>query len=194
MQKQAPQTIAIDISKDTLEVLSEKRSFSVANAKEGFAELVKNVRSFESPVAVFEATGGYERQLIEALASKAAPFARLNPARVRNFTRSEGVKAKTGPIDARMILRIAQQKDIRLDSPADPTRQENSGPARQEKPTQGSFDPGEEPSAKQPQGIHRSVKRIIKVLEKELHAIENGYESSSNPTPSFTSNQKSRSR
>ena len=120
MQKQASQIIAIDISKETLEVLSDKRSFSVSNAKEGLDELIKHVRSFENPITVFEATGGYERQLIEALANKALAFARLNPARIRSFAKSEGVKAKTDPIDARMILRFAQQKDVRPDSPADP--------------------------------------------------------------------------
>lgn len=172
MQKQASQIIAIDISKETLEVLSEKRSFSVANDQGGLAELLKHVRTFENPITVFEATGGYERNLIEALASKALTFARLNPARVRNFAKSEGVKAKTDPIDARMILRFAQQKDIRPDSPVDPTRQEIADLLDRRNHLSSALTQEKNRLQNSSKAIHRSIRRIGNVLEKELHAIE----------------------
>lgn len=172
MQKQASQIIAIDISKETLEVLSEKRRFSVANDEEGLAEFLKHVRTFENPITVFEATGGYERNLIEALASKALTFARLNPARVRNFAKSEGVKAKTDPIDARMILRFAQQKDIRPDSPVDPTRQEIADLLDRRNHLSSALTQEKNRLQNSSKAIHRSIRRIGNVLEKELHAIE----------------------
>jgi len=172
MQKQASQIIAIDISKETLEVLSEKRSFSVANDEQGLAELLKHVRTFENPFTVFEATGGYERNLIEALASKALAFARLNPARVRSFAKSEGVKAKTDPIDTRMILRFAQQKEIRPDCPASPTRQKIADLLDRRNHLSAALTQEKNRLQNSPKTIHHSIKRISKTLEKELHAIE----------------------
>lgn len=172
MQKQASQIIAVDISKETLEVLSEKRSFSVANDKEGLAELTEHARSFQAPVTVFEATGGYERKLVEALASKALRFARLNPARVRNFAKSEGVKAKTDPIDARMILRFAQQKDIRLEGKADPKRQKIADLLDRRSHLTSTLTQEKNRLQNSPDAIHRSIKRIAKVLEKEIQSIE----------------------
>jgi transposase len=172
MQKQASQIIAVDISKETLEVLSEKRSFSVANDKEGLRELTEHARSFQAPVTVFEATGGYERKLIEALASKALRFARLNPARIRNFAKSEGVKAKTDPIDARMILRFAQQKDIRLEGKADPKRQKIADLLDRRSHLTSTLTQEKNRLQNSPDAIHRSIKRIAKALERELESIE----------------------
>jgi len=57
---------------------------------------------------VFEATGVYDRELREALRQSGIRFARINPARARDFARAGGQRAKTDPIDARMLAAYAR--------------------------------------------------------------------------------------
>ena len=50
----------------------------------------------------------------------------INPAKVRAFAKSEGVKAKTDPIDAKLLLKFAEGKSLRLSSCPGPVREEIS--------------------------------------------------------------------
>jgi transposase len=59
-------------------------------------------------LVVFEATGVYDLELREALHQADIRFARINPARARDFARASGQLAKTDPIDARMLAAFAR--------------------------------------------------------------------------------------
>ena len=50
-------------------------------------------------------------------------IALVNPVRVRAFAKSEGIKAKTDPIDAALLLRFAQSKDLEAMPPPSPGEQ-----------------------------------------------------------------------
>jgi transposase len=54
-------------------------------------------------VVVLEASGGCERGLHRVLAEAGVPAAIVNPRQVREFARSQGVRAKTDRVDARAI-------------------------------------------------------------------------------------------
>ena len=56
---------------------------------------------------VCEATGGYERALLDAAASVGLPARRVHPNRARAFARARPVLAKTDAIDARMLADYA---------------------------------------------------------------------------------------
>ncbi len=166
------QYVAIDISKDTLQIQDEKGSFAVANDPSGIEKLTSYLAGCCNPLAVFEATGGYERTLLETLRAARLPMAMVNPARVRDFARSEGIRAKTDPIDARMILTFAKSKQlkpmaepsatcIKLAALLDRRDHLTEQMAREKNRLQNSE-----------AFIHRSIKRMIRVLEKELLAIE----------------------
>ena len=55
------------------------------------------------PLVGFEATGGHEYRLWEALVAAGIAARQLNPARIRAFARAGGTLAKTDPVDARLI-------------------------------------------------------------------------------------------
>jgi len=164
--------VAIDISKATLQIQDDKGSFAVTNDAIGLKKVLVHLNSHINPLVVFEATGGYERLLLESLRKAEMPMAMVNPARVRDFARSEGIRAKTDPIDAKMILAFAKSKKLKpmatpsqaciklaalLDRRAHLTEQQ----AREKNRLQNSE-----------AFIHRSIKRMVRVLEKELAAIE----------------------
>jgi transposase len=164
--------IAIDVSKETLETLSSTKSFSISNSVTGFKKLFEHLKGFSIPLVVFEATGGYERSLSEALIKNKIPFAKLNPARVRNFAKSEGIKAKTDPIDTRMIMRFALEKGIQATEPLSPKRQKLADLL--ERRTQLTEAAASEKNRLQNSSkvIHLSIKKILNILEKEISAIE----------------------
>lgn len=50
-----------------------------------------------------EATGGYERALVEACVAKVFPVLVVQPAQVRQFARARGISGKTDKMDAKLI-------------------------------------------------------------------------------------------
>lgn len=165
--------IAIDVSKDTLQVQDDHLAFVVNNDPKGHRKLLRHLRNSQNPLVVFEASGGYERELLRTLHKAGVALAMINPARVRNFARSEGVRAKTDPIDTRMILAFAKSKALAAMSPPSKTCLKLAALldrrahlveqlAREKNRLQNS-----EPF------IHRSIKKMIKVLEKEIIVLEN---------------------
>ena len=59
-------------------------------------------------LVVMEASGGYERGLHRALVEAGVPAAIVNPQQVREFARSQGLRAKTDRVDARAIQRFGE--------------------------------------------------------------------------------------
>jgi len=102
----APVYAGIDISKDGLDVAVAGQSPShYANTAKGIAELIPALAQLPAPVQVIcEPSGGYERDLLEALWAKKIAVSLVNAARVRAFARARGLLAKTDAIDA-VVLR-----------------------------------------------------------------------------------------
>jgi hypothetical protein len=50
--------IAIDVSKATLQVQDDQRSFAVDNDSKGYLKLLKHLKTCQNPLVVFEASGG----------------------------------------------------------------------------------------------------------------------------------------
>jgi transposase len=57
---------------------------------------------------VLEATGGYHRAVVAALAAAALPLVVVNPRQVRDFAQATGQLAKTDKLDARAVAPVAE--------------------------------------------------------------------------------------
>jgi len=110
MDHQDVSYIAIDIAKDTFWVQTDKTGFNIPNTLKGIAQMLSKTKSIPNRHFVCEASGGYERTLVDTLHFKEHKVTLVAAARVRDFARSEGMKAKTDPIDGRIILRFAKEK------------------------------------------------------------------------------------
>jgi transposase len=104
----------VDVSKERLDVsirrneAAEHTSFGVTNDEAGIEALVARLVA-ECPVlVVLEATGGFERSVIMALAAAGLPVAVVNPRQARDFARATGRLAKTDRIDAGVLAHFAQ--------------------------------------------------------------------------------------
>lgn len=119
--------VGIDVSKDWLDLWLEppKRFERVSNDAGGWAAILDALRSLgiaAGVVVAFEATGGYEGGLRQALLEAGFEVRRLNPLRVRLYAKSLGRQAKNDRIDARIIARYAEAADT-MPEILDPARE-----------------------------------------------------------------------
>jgi len=97
--------VGIDVGKTKLDVLilEVDTYLQKPNSPEEVKRLVKKSARFKLSRIVLEATGGYERLLVEAYAEKSLPIIVVQPMQVRQFARVQGLLAKTDKLDARLI-------------------------------------------------------------------------------------------
>lgn len=102
--------VGIDVSKAQLDVetrpTGEKES--VANDKAGIKALVKRLVKLQPTLIVLEATGGYERQVAQAVVRGELPVVVVNPRQVRDFAKATGQLAKSDSIDAGVLAHFGE--------------------------------------------------------------------------------------
>ena len=99
-------TVGIDVSKAVLDVHVHPsgESFAVGNDEAGVEALAARLGRIEGLRTIgVEASGRYERLAVAALAEAGLPVVVLNPAQVRHYGMAIGLRAKTDPMDARLI-------------------------------------------------------------------------------------------
>jgi transposase len=108
--------VGIDVSKDRLDVavLGEEQGWQVENTQAGIAKLVQQMQEICPEFIVVEATGGYQRAVVEALFVAGLAVAVVNPARVRQFARACGLLAKTDKLDAQVLAVFGQRVQPKL--------------------------------------------------------------------------------
>lgn len=102
--------VGIDVGKSGLDA-NRYGSLEVphfSNDAAGRRQLVSWVQSLGVMRVVLEATGGYERPVVQALWKAEIAVSVMNPMRVREFAKSQGILAKTDKIDARLIAHFGQ--------------------------------------------------------------------------------------
>lgn len=166
------QYIAIDIAKDSLAVKGDFFNGSFDYNAQGLQQLLLKLQAIDIPIVVCEATGGYERKLIDFLHETAIATVLVNPARVRAFARSEGIKAKTDPIDAALLLRFAQSKD--LEPTPTPSPEQQNLQALMDRRSQLTESVAREKNRLQkcPEIVRQSIEKVIGILEEELAQID----------------------
>ena len=104
----------VDVSKDRLDVClrwgepeRHDEVFFVTHDDAGIATLVSRLLEEQPVMVILEATGGFERAVVAALAAEGLPVAVVNPRQVRDFARATGRLAKTDRIDAGLLARFA---------------------------------------------------------------------------------------
>lgn len=102
--------VGIDVSKEKLDVagLHPSRVQTLEYSKSGLKQLLASLKRLKPHLVCLEASGGWERQLVEALHRHGLPVAIVNPRQIRDFARAKGQLAKTDQIDARIIKDYGQ--------------------------------------------------------------------------------------
>jgi transposase len=103
--------VGIDVSKDHLDahVRPDGVARRFANTAAGHDQLVAFLTPLAPSRVVLEATGGYQRAAVAALADAALPVRVAPPARVRAFATALGRVAKTDALDAAVLAEFAER-------------------------------------------------------------------------------------
>ena len=100
--------------------------FPPVNGASRLASDPGTLRAFARRVArerrrvVFEASGGYDRPLADALAGAGAGYCRVNPGQARHFARALGRLAKTDRVDARLLAEMGARLALAATPPPAP--------------------------------------------------------------------------
>lgn len=102
--------VGIDVAKAQLDIAMRPSGerWAIANDDLGITALVVRLQAVQPTLIVLEATGGYQRAVVAALAAAALPVVVVNPRQVRDFAKATGQLAKTDALDARAVAHFAE--------------------------------------------------------------------------------------
>lgn len=104
--------VGVDVSKDFLDIHLHplNKAVRLANSHSGLNKLISLLESYAIAQIACEVSGGYEHFMIQQLTKVGYKVWNVPANRIRAFIISEGIKAKTDKIDARMIAVFASYK------------------------------------------------------------------------------------
>jgi len=166
--------IGIDVDKAGFEVAVRPTgaSWRVKRDKAGIRSLVKALVKLKAQRVALESTGGYELELLQALAAAGLVVFQLNPRRVRDLARGLGRLAKTDQIDAGVLAEVAEKIQAAPYVPPSPAEQRLHALVRRRH--QVVADRARETNRlEHAQGeILASIRRGIAALKREVQRLE----------------------
>jgi transposase len=166
--------VGIDVSKDRLEVaiLGEERVRQVENTPTGNDELVEQLQELQPALIVVEATGGYQRGVVEALFHAGLSVAVVNPARVRQFARACGLRAKTDKLDAQVLAEFGRRVQPRRYAGKNEAEKQLSALLVRRKQVEEMLKAEQNRLRTISPALRGSVERIIAVLKEEKKLLD----------------------
>ena len=181
--------IAFEVSKASLTVhsLPDDRQVTIPNAVAAIKRLLKAASKDRRPFIVCEASGGYERSVLECSVDLGLPVHRAHGTRTRNFAKYLGLSAKTDAVDARMLaLFAAKSEDLRLWQPPSKETMELRGLRRRRDDLAQTIRKEQNRLEHlQIKTVERSLKRHIRALTKEMNELDAQIEKLVADTPEF---------
>jgi len=112
----------VDVAKASLQLHLQGRQTEFPNQPAGLAKLRQQLQAVPHVHVVCEATGGYERPLVQVLHQAQIPVSVTNPAQVRAAAQAQGKRAKTDRIDAALLTDYGQRYQPKPTTPSSPTQ------------------------------------------------------------------------
>ena len=103
--------IGVDIGKEKLDIFIDGKYLILANSREGLCKLLAKINKLNAsliPFIICEATGGYEKLLVNFLREKTIKYSVIHPNKVRAFAKSKGILAKTDKVDSKVLYEFAK--------------------------------------------------------------------------------------
>jgi transposase len=166
--------VGIDVSKARLDVCVRPsgEAFVVTRDDKGLAELVERLRVLAPRLIAVEATGGYETVVAAAIGGAGLPLAVVNPAQVRHYAQALGKRAKTDPLDAEVIARFAEATRPEPRALPDEASQALAELVTRRRQIIGMMVAERQRATRLPRRLRKSCERVIRMLEKELAALD----------------------
>lgn len=179
--------VGIDVSKNTLDVhiRPSGEAFAVPRDAEGIAALVARLAPLSPQAVGIEASGGFETVVSAGLMAAGLPVALVNPGHVRAFAVAIGQRAKTDTIDAALIAHFldATKPTIRP-LPDEETRLFADLVARRRQIV-AMIGAERQRERRAPSRVVKSIRRLIKALEKELASLDQDLDDAVRGSPAW---------
>jgi transposase len=181
------QYVGIDVSKDRLDVHVQPsgEAFAVARDGEGLAVLVARLKPLAPQLVAVEATGGFEMTVAAAIAGAALPLAVVNPAQVRHYAQALGRHAKTDRIDAEVIARFAAATRPEPRPLPDEATQVLADLVMRRRQIITMMVAERQRATRLPTRLKRSCERVVRLLEKELAALDQEIDTAVRGSPAW---------
>jgi transposase len=162
------------VSKSRLDVAvqGEECEWPMDNTQAGIAKLVQQMQELQPVLIVVEATGGYQRAVVEGLFQAGLPVAVVNPARVRQFARACGLLAKTDKLDAQVLAEFGQRVQPRRYEGKSEAEKQLSALLVRRKQVEEMLKAEQNRLKTIAPSLRGSVERIIAVLKEEKKRLD----------------------
>ena len=166
--------VGIDVSKDRLDVavLGDKQEWQVENNSGGIMELAKQMQEVRPELIVVEATGGYQRAVVDVLFRSGLAIAVVNPSRVRQFARACGLLAKTDKLDAQILAVFGERVKPRMYEAKDEQERQLSGLLVRRRQLEEMLKAEQNRLRTMQSSLQDSLERIIVCLKAEKQLVE----------------------
>ena len=99
--------VGVDVGKSNLDICYSGKIVSIPNELSSINKWVQEIKKISIELIICEATGGYERPLVNELRKQNIPIFIEHANKIRSFAKSKGLLAKTDRIDAQLIREYA---------------------------------------------------------------------------------------
>jgi transposase len=112
--------LGIDVSKDNLDIHYDGNNVCFKNSLKGLIKLNKllnkeKTKGNEIALITCEATGGYEKKLVDFMFANQLPIHKANPYKIRSFAEAKGLLAKTDKLDSYIIAEYGKTMLVQAD-------------------------------------------------------------------------------
>jgi transposase len=188
--------VGIDVSKAHLDacILPLAELLCVPNEEARLTELVGKLQSLSPKLVLLEATGGFERPAVAALAASEMAVVVVNPRQARDFARdfarATGQLAKTDRLDAESLARFAEAVRPAPKVLPDEEAQEFSAILSRRRQIISMMSAEKNRlSATASEALAKRIRAHIRWLEKELARTERDLDESVQANPTFKENE-----
>lgn len=167
--------VGIDVAKESLDVAftPDEKPKTVPNNNVGFRQIIKLLPEPGSCLIALEATGGYQREVVNALLDAGHLVAVVNPRQVRDFAKAVGLLAKTDRLDAKIIARFAQQVGPRTVPKAHKKQEElKQLVARRRQLVDLRTAEKNRLQTRSSKVVHRSLKKVLTLLDQQVEELD----------------------
>ena len=166
--------VGLDISKDTIDVSVRPSDdhWQLTQTEADWAALVVRLQAEAPTLIVVEATGGYERGVVSALALAGLPVAVVNPRRVRDFAKASQHLAKTDRIDAAVLAHFAQTFQPRPIATPDAQQEQLQALVERRRQLVGMRTMELQRLGTARVGMHERIRQHIAWLDQQVSALE----------------------
>lgn len=166
----------IDVSKDWLDYIytGTREVIRCRNTQSGCLRLIKRLQKAGITLVVLESTGGYERLLCRLLWASDVPVAVMNPRWVRSFASSLGKRAKSDPIDARLLMEYGERNSPEPTPPIPEIIEELRGllTRREQLNTMLVMEKNHASSPELSLEVRKGIRQSIVGIKKQIQAID----------------------